>query len=73
MHERFGENIIDKFTKNPAMIHGLWPKKGNLFPGADAVIFESNAHHIVKENNSKVDYNLYKNMKISRKGLRCYF
>ena len=69
MYERFGEKIIDKFTKHPAMIHGLWPKKGNLFPGADAdiVIFDSNAHHIIKENNSKVDYNLYKNMEISGK------
>ena len=69
MYARFGEKIIDKFTKNPAMTHGLYPKKGTLLPGADAdiVIFDPNDHHIIKDNHSKVDYNLYKNMELTGK------
>ncbi|WP_291633393.1 amidohydrolase family protein, partial [Clostridium sp.] len=54
MYERFGDKIIDKFTKNPAIIHGLYPKKGTLLPGADAdiVIFDQNAEYVIKENHS---------------------
>jgi dihydropyrimidinase len=71
MYSRFGEKIIDKFTKNPAIVHGLYPKKGTLLPGADAdiVIFDPNEHHIIKDNHSKVDYNLYKDMEIT--GMVC--
>lgn len=69
MYAKFGEKIINKFTKNPAMIHGLWPKKGTLLPGADAdiVIFDQKAQYIIKENNSNVDYNIYKDMEITGK------
>ena len=69
MYSRFGEKIIDKFTKNPAMVHGLWPKKGTLLPGADAdiVIFDHNHHYIIKENHSNVDYNIYSDMEITGK------
>lgn len=35
---KFGPQILDKFTKNPAQTHGLYPRKGNLLPGADADI-----------------------------------
>ena len=28
MYNLFGESIIDKYTTNPAKIHGLFPKKG---------------------------------------------
>jgi len=69
MYARFGEKIIDKFTKNPAMVHGLWPKKGTLIPGADAdiLIFDPNSKHIIKENHSNVDYNIYSGMDITGK------
>ncbi|MGH4124543.1 MAG: dihydroorotase [Clostridium sp.] len=69
MYEKFGEKVIDKFTKNPAIVHGLYPKKGNLLPGADAdiVIFDHNEHYIIKENHSNVDYNLYKDMELTGK------
>ena len=51
------------------MVHGLWPKKGTLLPGADAdiVIFDQNANYIIKENHSNVDYNIYKDMEITGK------
>jgi len=69
MYERFGEKVIDKFTKNPAMVHGLYPRKGTLLPGADAdiVVFDENAQYIIKENHSNVDYNIYKDMEITGK------
>lgn len=60
MYSIFGEKIIDKFTIEPAMIHGLYPYKGTLNLGmqADIVIFDPNK----KRNSSshyKCDYNLY--------------
>lgn len=69
MYERFGEKIIDKFTKNPAIIHGLYPRKGALLPGADAdiVVFDENAEYVIKGNHSNVDYNIYKDMEITGK------
>jgi len=69
MYERFGEKVIDKFTKNPAMVHGLYPRKGTLLPGADAdiVVFDENQQYIIKENHSNVDYNIYKDMEITGK------
>ncbi len=44
MYERFGEQVIPKFTVNPAKIEGLYPRKGNLLPGADAdvILFDPN-------------------------------
>ncbi len=38
MYQRFGAKIIDKFTKNVAQAHGLYPRKGTLLPGSDADI-----------------------------------
>jgi len=69
MYEKFGEKIIDKFTKNPAMAHGLYPRKGTLLPGADAdiVVFDENEQYVIRENHSKVDYNIYKDMEITGK------
>jgi dihydropyrimidinase len=45
MHQLFGSKIIDKFTKNVAQIHGLYPRKGTLLPGADAdiVVYDPSA------------------------------
>lgn len=69
MYSLFGNKIIDKYTKNPAVIHGLYPKKGNLHPGADAdiVIFNPNYEYIVPDNYSNVDYSIYEGMKIKGK------
>lgn len=69
MYAKFGEKIIDKFTKNPAIIHGLYPQKGTLLPGSDAdiVVFDQNEQYIIKENHSNVDYNIYKDMELTGK------
>ncbi|HEY8803690.1 MAG TPA: amidohydrolase family protein [Clostridium sp.] len=69
IYERFGEKVIDKFTKNPAMVHGLYPRKGTLLPGSDAdiVVFDENAQYNICENHSNVDYNIYNDMEITGK------
>ena len=69
MYTMFGEHIIDKFTENPAKIHGLYPKKGTLLPGADGdvVIFDPLANHKIKESHSKCDYDLYEGMNVHGK------
>ncbi|MCB2293275.1 amidohydrolase family protein [Clostridium algoriphilum] len=69
MYERFGEKVIDKFTKNPAIVHGLYPRKGTLLPGSDAdiVVFDENAQYTICENHSNVDYNIYKDIEITGK------
>jgi len=69
MYDKFGEKVIDKFTKNPAIIHGLYPRKGTLLPGADAdiVVFDENEQYIILNNHSNVDYNIYKDMEITGK------
>ena len=69
MYAKFGDKIIDKFTKNPAITHGLYPQKGTLLPGTDAdiVIFDHDAHNIIVENHSNVDYNIYKDMELTGK------
>ena len=45
MHSLFGKDIVEKFTAGPAKAYGLWPRKGNLLPGADAdiVLFDEKA------------------------------
>ena len=46
MYNLFGKDITAKFTEGPAKAYSLWPRKGNLLPGADAdiVIFDEKAH-----------------------------
>ncbi len=54
MYTMFGEVIIDKFTKNPAMAYGLYPKKGVLQPGADAdvVLFDPQKQTVIEDTDS---------------------
>jgi len=69
MYSKFGDKVINKFTKNTAIAHGLYPNKGTLLPGTDAdiVIFDQDEHYIVNENHSNVDYNLYEDMELTGK------
>lgn len=66
MYTIFGDKVIDKFTINPARLHGLYPRKGNLGIGADAdiVIFNPNDEYTIEESHSKCDYDLYKGIKV---------
>ncbi|GIM29260.1 dihydropyrimidinase [Clostridium polyendosporum] len=69
MYSLFGNKIIDKYTKNPAVIHGLYPKKGSLYPGADAdiAIFNPKYEYIVSGHHSNADYSIYEGIKIKGK------
>jgi len=69
LYTMFGDRIIDKFTKNPAKIHGLYPKKGTLLPGSDAdvVIFDPLDRHKIKYSHSNCDYNLYEGLDVKGK------
>lgn len=51
MYHKFGDEVLDKFTIGPAKIHGLYPKKGTLMPGADAdvIIVDTNQQWTVSE------------------------
>lgn len=66
MYTAFGDKVIDKFTKNPAKLHGLYPKKGSLIIGADAdiVIFNPNDEYKIEESHSRCDYDLYRGIKV---------
>lgn len=64
LYDQFGPQIIDRFTTNPAQIHGLWPRKGNLLPGADAdiVLFDPNQEWMVSDQHGQADYSIYEGM-----------
>ena len=64
MYHLFGNEIIDKFTINPAKIHKLFPKKGIIQVGSDAdfIIFEPNKILMIDSGHSKSDYSPYEDM-----------
>ena len=64
MYHLFGDEIIDKFTLNPAKIHNLYPKKGIIQIGTDAdfVIFDPVKTQVIEPGQSKTDYNPYESM-----------
>ena len=64
MYHLFGEEIIDKFTINPAKIHGFFPKKGVIQIGSDAdfVILDPDKTLMIDSGHSKTDYNPYESM-----------
>lgn len=66
MYTMFGEAIIDKFTSNPAKLEGIYPKKGNLFPGADAdvVVFDPKPNRTIEVSHSRCDYDPYKGIDV---------
>jgi len=63
MYHLFGNNIIDKFTINPAKIHNLFPKKGIIQVGSDAdfAIFDPVKTQVLERGQSKSDFNPYEN------------
>ncbi|QTA37728.1 amidohydrolase family protein [Thermosipho ferrireducens] len=69
MYTLFGKQIIDKFTLNPAKMFNLYPRKGTLYPGADAdvVIFNPNYSGFIKSTHTNADYDLYINTKVKGK------
>ncbi|WP_459995687.1 dihydroorotase [Marinitoga arctica] len=68
MYTKFGERIIDKFTKNVAKYYGL-RKKGRILPSydADLVIFDPKKEWIIKEHHSNSNYIPYFGFKVKGK------
>ncbi len=64
MFHLFGNEIIDKFTIDPAKIHNLYPKKGTIQVGSDAdfVLFDPEKTLFIKEGHSRSDYTPYDSM-----------
>ena len=61
MYRLFGDRVIDRFTRNQAQIHGLFPQKGILCEGADAdiAIFEEIAPRPGFRLYGRSDYSIY--------------
>jgi dihydropyrimidinase len=61
MYHLFGNEIIDKFTVNPAKIHNLFPKKGIIQVDSDAdfIIFDPVKIQVIEHGHSRSDYNPY--------------
>lgn len=57
MFRQFGRSIIPKFTEGPAKAYGLYPRKGNLMPGADGdvVIFDEDIVDVIEDMESIYD------------------
>jgi dihydropyrimidinase len=55
--------LVAQLAKNPAKIFGLYPRKGNLRPGADAdlIIFDPNVDYVIADTHPQlnVDFSLY--------------
>ncbi|MHA1304250.1 MAG: dihydroorotase [Candidatus Heimdallarchaeaceae archaeon] len=66
MYHLFGTKVIDKFTINPAKIHGLFPKKGIIQEGSDAdiVIFDPVKEMVIDSGHSKSDYSPYEGLRV---------
>jgi dihydropyrimidinase len=70
-----GKISLNKFVEitatNPAKIFGMYPRKGNLAPGADAdiVIFDPHEEHTIsaKSHHMNVDYSAYEGWPVKGK------
>ncbi len=62
---------VQLVATNPARMYGLYPKKGDIIPGADAdlVIFNPGHRHVISEKSRhmRVDYNPYAGLEITGK------
>lgn len=69
MYNLFGKNIIDRFTKNPAKLFGLYPKRGiiNEASYANLVVFNPNKEFIIDSGSSYSDYTPYEGIKLNGK------
>ncbi|MDX1358347.1 MAG: amidohydrolase family protein [Clostridia bacterium] len=61
MHSIIGDKAIDKMSKRPAEIFGLFPWKGMLAVGSDAdiTIYDDRDEYMIQGGHSACDYNVY--------------
>lgn len=60
LYTMFGDQIIDKMTKNVALAHHLFPQKGILQVGSDADVFVYQQQPTTVQHHSLSDYSLYR-------------
>ncbi|MEA4812058.1 MAG: amidohydrolase family protein [Anaerolineaceae bacterium] len=67
MYALFGDRVIDRFTHNPAVLHGLFPQKGLISPGSDAdlCIFHETSLHRYGHEHSAGDFFPYLDFKVN--------
>lgn len=62
------EKLVDKMTRQPARIFGLFPRKGTLAPGSDAdlVVVDPDKERVVRasELHTLADFSLYEGKKV---------
>ena len=66
MHSILGDKAIDKMSRRPAEIFGLYPWKGILAVGSDAdiTIYDDNEEYIINGGHSSCDYSVYDGFKV---------
>jgi dihydropyrimidinase len=68
--------FVELVAATPALLFGLYPRKGNLFPGADAdiVLFDPNARWIMNQEtlHMAADYCAYQDIEVTGKILQVY-
>lgn len=64
MYQLFGDEVIERYTKNPAVLHGLYPQKGCLQINSDAdlVFFDDQRESCHLGNHSKQDGSIYRDI-----------
>lgn len=69
MFHLFGASCIEKMTLNPALMFGLYPKKGHINIGTDAdlMIYNPTYQHVIEKGHSNSDYTVYEDMLVSGK------
>ena len=60
--------LVQLFSTNPAMLFGLFPRKGTIAVGSDAdiVVFDPDVESVIsaQTHHMNIDYNLYEGMKV---------
>lgn len=63
--------FVELVSSTPAKLFGMWPSKGNLYPGADAdvIIFDPNKKWVMGQDtlHMATDYSAYENLTITGK------
>ncbi len=67
MYALFGDEVINGFTCNPSILHGLYPHKGVIRVGSDAdfCIFHDTDTHLYPPEHSAGDYSIYENSPVN--------
>ena len=69
MYQLFGEEVIERYTRNPAVLHGLYPQKGSLQIDSDAdlVFFDDSCARYKLPNHSNQDQSIYQDTEVQVK------